>query len=204
MLSPMEKVFVIGGMGSGKSTVCGILADAGLAAVDLDALGHEALCRADVREGLVKAFGEEVLGEDGQIDRARVAARAFADDASTARLNDLTHPHIARALHGRLDELERQGWEAAVVELSAFAGEGDPLAAAADVLVAVRAPRERRVERAASRGFAPDDVRRRIARQPSDEQLSQAADVVFDNDGDVEALRRAVLAWWSLRQGGTR
>ena len=70
------------------------------------------------------------------------------------------------------------------------------LAYCADVVIAIIAPIELRVERAVASGFSEDDVRRRIARQITDADRIEAADVVFNNDGTPEQLHDKMTAWW--------
>ena len=78
-----------------------------------------------------------------------------------------------------------------------FRNRQSSLAYGADVVIAVLAPLEVRIERAVASGFTEEDVRARIARQITDADRIEAADVVFDNDGTPEELRNEVLAWWN-------
>ena len=89
-----------------------------------------------------------------------------------------------------------------VVEYPLFPQERELYVASGDVIVAVTAPLEARVARAAAAGFDPDDVRRRIAAQASDEERLSAADVVFVNDSTPEALAAKVRAWWEAQATG--
>ena len=96
----------------------------------------------------------------------------------------------------RIDEFERQGNKAVVVEQSVFKNRQGSLAYCADVVIAIIAPLELRVERAVASGFSEVDVRRRIARQITDADRIEAADVVFSNDSTPEVLRDKMLNWW--------
>ncbi len=192
----MEKIFVIGGMGAGKSTAVQALVDQGIPAIDLDQIGHEVHSWPIVKEELVEAFGPEVLDAQGDVDRREVAARAFVDPASTRKLNRITMPRIEDAFRTKMDELEAAGTDAVVVEYSVFKTRFASLAYIADVVVAILAPLDLRIQRAVASGFEEDDVRRRIAQQITDEERAEAADVVFVNDRSKQELYDQVKAWY--------
>ncbi|WP_172136935.1 dephospho-CoA kinase [Adlercreutzia sp. ZJ473] len=192
----MKKLFIIGGMGAGKSTARRALTDQGLEYIDLDKVGHEVLKWDTVKEEIAEAFGEDVFGEDGEIVRSALAAKAFVSPAETRKLNRITMPRIEELYTDRLFELERAGCEAVVVEYSVFKNRMTSLAYSADVVIAVLAPLELRIERAVASGFDETDVRRRISRQITDADRIEASDVVFNNDGTPEELRNEVIAWW--------
>lgn len=193
----MEKIFIIGGMGAGKSTARKALVDQGLEVIDLDKIGHEIHSWQVVKDDLVAAFGEDVLNEEGAVDRKALAAKAFKSPADTRKLNRITMPRIEDAFTTRLQELEADGCEAVVVEYSVFKSRSMSVADLADVIIAVVAPLEVRIERAVASGFDEKDVRRRIAQQITDAERIERADVVFNNDGTKEELYNQVVNWWN-------
>lgn len=193
----MEKIFVIGGMGAGKSTARKALVEQGLEYIDLDKIGHEILHWDIVKEDVAKTFGEDVLDESGEIDRKALARKAFATPADTRKLNRITQPRIEDAFTTRLDELEAADCPAVVVEHSVFKSRQMSLAYLADIVIAVLAPLELRIERAVASGFEEEDVRKRIAQQITDAERIEQADVVFNNDGTKEELHDQVVAWWN-------
>ena len=138
----MKKLFVIGGMGAGKSTVRKALTDQGLPFIDLDCVGHEILKWDAVKNDLRETFGEDVFGEDGEVARPLLAAKAFQIPADTRKLNRITMPRIEEVYTDRLSELEKEGCEAVVVEYSVFKNRMSSLAYSADVVIAVLAPLE--------------------------------------------------------------
>ncbi|MEG0072176.1 MAG: dephospho-CoA kinase [Raoultibacter sp.] len=191
----MKKIFVIGGMGCGKSTAVGALADQGLPVIDLDKVGHDVLAMENVKTDLVEAFGSEILDGQGEIIRAVLAQKAFVNETETRRLNSISMPRIEEYFADQLDALALDH-DAAVIEFSAFRGKEDSLAHSADCIIAILTPLELRISRAVAAGWNEADVRRRIAQQITDAERIEAADITFNNDGTQDELREKVIAWW--------
>ena len=192
----MKKIFVVGGMGAGKSTARVALVDAGLEFIDLDKVGHDILTWEIVKEDVRAAFGDDVFDADGEVNRSALAAKAFVNPASTRKLNRITMPRIEDAFRDKLDELEAAGVPAVVVEYSVFKNRQMSLAYLADVVIAVLAPIDMRIKRAVAAGWDEADVRRRIAQQITDAERIEGSDVVFNNDSTKEELYNKVRAWW--------
>ena len=192
----MKKIFVIGGMGSGKSTAVQTLHDLGCSVVDLDVLGHEVLRNPQIKQQLCGAFGEGILDDSGTVNRAALAQRAFANAEATARLNAITRPAIEQAYKAHLAQLEAQGTCVCVVECSAFENRSDAITSTADIVVAVEAPESIRIGRAIQAGWDRADVQRRLKAQLNDEQRKQFADVVLSNEGSQEDFAETVAVWY--------
>ena len=195
----MKNILIIGGMGAGKSSATRALASQGLPIVDLDQLGHVVLTWDSTKEELSRAYGARVFTAQGDVDRAALAAVAFATSEGTETLNRITQPRIDQALHNELARLAAEGHTAAVIESSSFTGQA-PLVALADYIVVVTAPEELRVARAVAAGWSEADVRARMARQLTDEQRLRFATVSFVNDGTPEQLYDQVVSWWNAEK----
>ncbi len=193
----MKTIFVIGGMGAGKSTARKALVDQGLEFIDLDKLGHDVLTWDLVKDDLMEAFGPEVFDANGEVNRAALARKAFATPAETRKLNRITQPRIEEVFTEKLDDLKRKGCKVVVVEYSVFKDRASSMAYQADVVLAVVAPIDVRIKRAVASGFAEEDVRHRIAKQITDAERIEQADVVFINDSTKEELYDKVRVWWN-------
>lgn len=194
----MKTIFVIGGMGAGKSKAANALVAQGLPLIDLDKVGHEVLHMDVVKAELRDTFGDGIFDEDGEVVRTALAQVAFATPTDTRKLNRITMPRIEDLFRQKLDEVEASGAQACVVEYSVFKNREMSLAYLADVVLAVLAPVEVRVQRAVAAGWDELDVRRRIARQITDADRADQADVSFNNTGTPEDLEEQVIAWWKV------
>ena len=193
----MLRVGLTGGIGSGKSTAARRLAALGAVLVDADVLAREVVAPGtDGLAAVVAAFGREVLGPDGALDRPALAAVVFADGSARERLNAIVHPRVRALTEERVAAAPP---DAIVVQDVPLLVETRSPADFALVVV-VHADAAERVRRlVASRAGPAADVRARIAAQADDAARRAAADVWLDNGGPVAALEAAVDALWHRR-----
>jgi dephospho-CoA kinase len=190
-------VGLTGGIGCGKSTVAGILAELGALVIDADRLGHEAYRPGSegfrrVRE----AFGPGVVAPDGTIDRHALGRVVFADPAARERLNAIAHPLIAEEIRRRVTAARAGGFDGPIVVEAAVLVEAG-WRTLVDRLWVVSADRETAIARvAAARGLPREEVERRIDAQIADAERRRAADLVIDNRGTPGALRAQVETAW--------
>lgn len=191
----MLLVGLTGGIGSGKSTVGRMLAERGAVVFDADALARQALDPGTPgHEAAVERFGPEVLAPDGSIDRGALARLVFGDDRARRDLEAIVHPEVFRLLNEGLEPY-RGTDRVAVFEAPLLVETG--FHEACDVLVVVVAPEDARVARVVAEGrLSEPEARTRMRAQAPDEDKERLADVVIRNEGDLDALRRAVDGLW--------
>jgi dephospho-CoA kinase len=185
----VRRVGLTGGIASGKSAVAARWRELGIPVLDADRLVR-ALYEpgAPGAEAVAGEFGPGVLDARGAVDRPRLAALVFADPAAVARLNARVHPLVRRETDRWLAEREAEGHPTAVVEATLLVENAGR--ERFDLLVAVSAPEELRLERAHARDPAAtrESVLARMRAQLPDEARNAACDEVLVNDGSVEEL----------------
>ena len=173
----MIKVAICGGIGSGKSTVCRMFAERGVAHYDSDsrakALMNES---AELHEALVAEFGEECY-EGGVLNRTYLAAKVFGSDEQLAKLNSIVHPAVKDDF---LRWAEEQEGDYCIVETAILFESG--FDALVDQKVAILAPQPLRVMRAMERdGATKEQIEARIKAQMSDDELMARCDFAIVN-----------------------
>jgi dephospho-CoA kinase len=189
----MILVGLTGGIGSGKSTVSQMLADLGAIIIDGDAIARE-LQRSGtaVFAAMVERFGD-VVGDDGQLDRAKIASIVFADAQALADLNKIVHPAIGVEMMRRISEM-RETDAIAILDFPLLAE--SPRKGLSGVIVVDIDP-EIAIERVVrDRGMKASDVQARINKQASRQDRLAIADRVLDNSGTKEDLVRQVEEAW--------
>ena len=196
----MLTVGLTGGIGSGKSTVADLFAARGVPLVDTDVIAHRITAPHGIAMAAISAqFGPEFVATDGSMDRARMRALVFSDEAARKRLEAITHPLI-RA------ETEREMREANgpyVIVVVPLLVESGSWKTRVDRVLAVDCGVETQIARVMRRnGFAREQVLAIIARQATREARLAAADDVIVNDArsleqldvDVDQLHRTYVS----------
>ncbi|NEC50851.1 dephospho-CoA kinase [Actinospica acidiphila] len=191
----MLTVGLTGGIGAGKSEVSRLLVERGAVLIDADRIAREVVEPGTPGlAAVVEAFGEEVLAEDGSLDRPRLGALVFSDPEKLATLNSIVHPLVG----ARSRELEEAAPEDAVVVHDVPLLTENGLAPLYDVVVVVDASPGTQLDRLVRlRGMSEEDARARMAAQATREQRRAVADVVIDNDVPLDALERRVEEVWA-------
>jgi dephospho-CoA kinase len=201
----MLLVGLTGGIGSGKSTVAALLAAHGAVILDADAFARDAVrAGTDALVAVVQRFGEEVVGPDGELDRARLASVVFADRAALADLEAIIHPEVRRMIaDGIQSHLDTNDVVVLVNPLLIEMGTHRDC----DVVVVVSASPETQVARSVARGMDEADVWARLEAQLPLDERARAADVLLDNEGTIEELETEVDVLWrdlASRAAGAR
>ncbi len=182
-----------GNIGTGKSTIAGMLAELGAEAIDADKVAHGVM-RAGMpaHAAAVEAFGPGVLAPDGEIDRKRLGAIVFADPTALARLEAIAHPATIVEVQRRIGDTS-----AAVVVVEAIklieAGMADAYDA---VWVTVCQPEQQIRRIMGERGLSQAEAEQRARAQPPQEDKIAHADVVIDNSRSLAQTRAQVQVAW--------
>jgi dephospho-CoA kinase len=178
-------VGLTGGIAAGKSEALKALERLGAATLSSDAVVHELLMSAEVRDQLVEKLGPEVA-PDGEVDREVVGERVFGDDELRGWLEGILWPRVGHRIFEWRQELERRDPRprAGVVEVPLLFESG--MEEGFDATLAVVADESVREERAGARGHT--GVASRTARQLTQEEKSQRADYTVRNDGSLGEL----------------
>lgn len=188
----MKRIGLTGGIGSGKSTVAAILAEHGFPIIDADKIAREVVEPGQpALAELALTFGEDILNEDGSLNRQALANVAFVNEENRQALNNITHPRINARTEELFAEAEAAGKEAAVWDMPLLVDQG--YQDRVDIVIVVDVDAETRLKRlVGSRGLDEADARRRIASQIDDETRRKAADFIVDNNGERAALEPQV------------
>ena len=185
-----------GGIGSGKSTVAGMLAERGAAIIDADAISRATTAVGGAAMDAVRAqFGPEFVAADGSLDRARMRDLVFQDPTARQRLEAIVHPLVAAETERRAQVAQDQGKRWLVFDVPLLA-ESARWRDRVDKVLVVDCSPETQVHRVVARnGLGPDEVRRIIAAQTSREKRLAIADWVIVNEGlSLDELRHQVNA----------
>ena len=192
----MKTVAITGRSGCGKSTVAQYCRSRGFPVLDGDAVAREVTQPGSpCLPALAKAFGADILDEDGALRRGVLAQRAFATKGDARRLTDITHPEIVRRLLAGVAQARAAGAKLVFVDGAVIVGA--PFEPFCDALIVVRAPQQVLEQRIMRRdGISRQAAQARLASQLAQEKLDAAATFLLDNTGSEQALRaqaRAVL-----------
>jgi dephospho-CoA kinase len=196
----MRVIGLTGGIASGKSAVSELLGERGATVIDADKIGHEAYRKGTVTfNAVVDAFGQDVVGQDGEIDRRTLGSKVFANPEARRRLESIVWPAMRLIMEQRLDQLRTAGASVAVLE-AALLIEADWLPLVDEVWLVAASPdvaRKRLMER---NGLTAEEAESRLRAQLPNEKRREYASTVIENDGSLPELRSAVeRAWASVK-----
>ena len=198
----MMTIGLTGPTGAGKGAVASLLAKYGIPSIDTDAVYRELLVPpSPLLDELAAAFGQEVIAEDGTLDRAVLASKVFApgQEAELERLNAIAHPHILGEVRRRLAIYAKQNEMgdcplAVVVDAPQLFESGYDKEC--DIICSVLAPKPKRLARIMERdGISEERARARMNAQRSDSFYRKAGYTVV-NDGDLSKLEEEVKRFY--------
>jgi dephospho-CoA kinase len=185
----MVTVGITGGIGSGKSTVCEIWSNLGAYILNADDLAKQVMVSdPEVKEQLVKAFGEASFQEDGALNRQHLAVEAF-EKGRVKELNAIVHPKLPDAAAQKMREAKQAGHKVFVYEAALLLENIEP--GDLDYLVLVLADEEHRIERVQQRDNASAvAIKQRMDKQRNFEKVTDKVDYVIRNNGTLEELKK--------------
>lgn len=182
-------VGVTGGIGSGKSTVCGLFAELGVPVIDADLIARELVTPGSpALAEIVRAFGVGIVDQQGALRRDRLRTIIFADRDKRVRLEQILHPRVYETISARIQALEAE-YCIVCIPLLVESGGRDVV----HRVLVVDAPQELQLRRMMLRdGVSAAQAHSALAAQASREQRLACADDVVCNDRDLEHLRSEV------------
>ena len=187
---------LVGGIGSGKSSVAAAFATLGCGIIDADRIVRELYSQEDIQRQLQDVFGQDSLRPDGHVDRARLAHIVFHDPKQLEQLNALLHPHVLRICEQQI-EAYRQTPEirAIVLDMPLLVEVGWDQRC--DHIVAVESDQALRLERSKKKGLDEPALKLREKFQISLDKKVSLADNRVVNNSDLSALVRQVTKIFS-------
>jgi dephospho-CoA kinase len=196
-------VGLTGGIGSGKSTVCSMLASRGAKVIDADAIVHD-LQRpgTEVFDEIVAEFGPEVVSSDGTLDRSKLASIVFAHPEKRKRLESIVWPRVGARVAELLSEYAEA--EVVVLDVPLMAESPEGSRRNAQAIVVVDATPETQLRHLEAKGVAPETAKARMAAQVAREERLKIADHVITNDGSLDELSKQVDGLWRALRAGAK
>lgn len=187
------KVGLTGGIGAGKSTVADMFSKLGAVVIRSDELARQVIePNTPGFQKVLSRFGNQILQENGSIDRQKLAQIVFNDNNALKDLEDIIHPLV----RGKTNELiDSQTQETIVVNEVPLLLEKN-MNSLFDFLVIVVSNEKNRLNRLLKRGISEEEAKKRILLQVSDEQRKSAADFLISNDGTIDQLQADVAKVW--------
>ena len=188
-----------GSIGTGKSEAARQLEALGASIISADQVGHEAYTpNTEAWEQVVAAFGDDILQDDGEIDRRKLGAVVFSDPGQLEKLNQIMHPRMARMVADKIEELRDQGAEVVVVEAALLFEAGwDSLV---EEVWVTDSTEQVVIERLKQRnGMSEEEARKRISSQMGRTERLERSDYVIENSGDMPTLGNTIKELWNRR-----
>jgi len=195
----MLVIGLTGSIGTGKSEAARQLEALGASIISADQVGHEAYTpNTEAWEHVVSAFGDEILQDDGEIDRRKLGTIVFSDPGQLERLNQIMHPRMAQMVADKVEVLRGQGVEVVVVEAALLFEAGwDSLV---EEVWTTDSPERAVIERLKVRnGMSEEEARKRMSSQMGRTERLDRSDYVIENSGDMVALGVAIKELWDRR-----
>ena len=194
MPRPLQRIGLTGGIGSGKSTVAGILVDCGVALVDADAIARQVTAPGGAAlKQLARQFGDQIITAEGAMDRDQMRQFAFGDPAIKQQLEAIIHPFVNRESIRQSNAAVAEGRTCIVFDIPLLVESGHWRRQLDRVLVVDCSEATQLARVMARSGLTREMVKKIIAGQASRTQRLAAADICICNeDLSLPALQQQV------------
>jgi dephospho-CoA kinase len=191
------KVGLTGGIGAGKSTVADLFSKRGAVVIRSDELARQVIePQTPGFKQVTSRFGNEIVNDEGSIDRAKLAQVVFNDDVALKDLENIVHPLVRERTNQLMSE---QTSETIIVNEIPLLLE-KKMESLFDFLVIVISSEKNRLERLSQKGVSEDQAKARMAKQVNDQDRKAAADFLIVNDGNLDQLEADVQKIWQTLQ----
>ncbi|MDO4744436.1 MAG: dephospho-CoA kinase [Clostridia bacterium] len=182
----MKIIGITGGTGAGKSVLSGELKRRGAKVIDADLISRRITASGGAAyEEILKNFGREILGENGEIDRKLLGGIVFNNPERLELLEKITHKYIFEEMQKELDSCNEK---IAVLDVPLLFQCDFPIKC--DITVAVVADTDVRIARIMNRdNISKEAALSRMKNQLTNDEYTKLADVCFENNGDFEKLK---------------
>ncbi|GCD81564.1 dephospho-CoA kinase [Parageobacillus thermoglucosidasius] len=187
-----------GGIASGKSTVTKMIRELGIPVIDADQIARDVVKMGEeAYNQIIQAFGQEILQEDGEIDRAKLGAIVFHNEQERKKLNAIVHPAVRRRMLAEKEAYVQKGAKTVVLDIPLlFESE---LTHLVDKTIVVYVDDDVQLERLMKRnGFSKEEALARIQAQMPLREKVKKADAVIDNNGTIEETKQQL--WQIFRR----
>ena len=191
----MTVIGLTGSFGTGKTFVASIFRSFGAKVIDADVIAHRVIKKGSpAYKKIVAAFGRDILGLSGEIDRRRLAALTFASPSAVVKINRMVHPEVIRVIKAGISAGADKD---AVVVVDAPLLIEARLLNIVDKLVVVNSSKKRQIERCIKKfRIKQAEVLKRIRIQMSMKRKLKMADFVVKNDSTRSSTRKQVRKVW--------
>ncbi len=190
---------VTGGIASGKSTVADMLKDLGAPIIDFDVIARQVVeIGKPILKEIIDYFGEQVLLEDGQLDRKKLSGIVFQDEEKRKRLESISHPRILEEFTRQVSEIAKKNPHAIIQAVIPLLFEVKLQHLVHQILV-VYVPQDRQIERLITRdGITKEEAANILKAQLPISEKVMYSDFIINNDCPIEETKKQVEDLWQV------
>ncbi|MBU8879667.1 dephospho-CoA kinase [Bacillus sp. FJAT-29790] len=186
-------VGLTGGIASGKSTVSSILIEKGITVIDADLEAKLAVEKGeDAYQEIVSHFGEQILLEDGSIDRGKLGSIIFNDKEQRLKLNSIVHPAVRKRMLMKKTKACENGEKLIIMDIPLLFE--SQLTYMVDKTLLVFVEEDTQLQRLMERNqLSKDEALARVNSQMRLKDKTELADAVIDNNGTIEETKKQLM-----------